>query len=61
MSVLFTKDGGKPEVTKSGSLVYSGEPGMFHEWEFRTRLRCKAAEADAEKYAETTSKVVEGL
>ena len=61
MSVMFTKDGGEPEVTKSGSLVYGGEPGTFHEWEFRTRLLCKAAESDAEKYAETISRVVEGL
>ena len=61
MSVLFTRGGDKPEITKSGSYVYHGDPGKFHEWEFRTRLRCKAAESDADKYAETISKVVEGL
>jgi hypothetical protein len=50
------------ETTKSGSYVYHGEAANYHEWEFRTRLRLRAAgKDDPEKYAEAMSKVVEGL
>ena len=49
------------EVTKAGSYIYAGEASNFHEWEFRTRLRLKAAGGDDNKYAEQMSKVVDGL
>jgi len=31
--------GSTPLETKSGSYIYHGEAGHFHDWEFRTRLR----------------------
>ena len=60
-SVLFTRGGDSHQVTKSGSYIYNGDASNFHEWEFRTRLRVRAAGSDAEKYAEVISKVVDGL
>ena len=60
-SVLFSRGGDKHEVTKSGSYIYSGEAANYHEWEFRTRLRVKAAGDTDDKYAEAMSKVVDGL
>ena len=62
-SVLFSRGSDKqPEITKSGSYVYDGSAGNYHEWEFRTRLRMKASgEEDPAKYAEAMSKVVDGL
>ena len=60
-SVLFTRGGDRHEVTKSGSYIYHGDAGQFHEWEFRTRLRVKAAGNDEGRYAEAMSKVVDGL
>ena len=60
-SVLYSKGSNVCEVTKSGSYVYHGDASTYHEWEFRTRLRVKAAGDDPEKYAEAMSKVVDGL
>ena len=60
-SVLYTRGGVGPQVTKSGSYIYHGEPANFHEWEFRTELRVKAAGTDPERYAEVMSRVVDGL
>ncbi len=51
-SVLYSRGNDRYEVTKSGSYVYNGDAGNYHEWEFRTRLRVKAAGDDPEKYAE---------
>ena len=62
-SVLFSRGSDKqPETTKSGSYIYDGSAGNYHEWEFRTRLRMKASgEEDPGRYAEAMSKVVDGL
>ena len=60
-SVLFTRGGDGHQVTKSGSYIYHGEPANFHEWEFRTELRVKAAGTDPTQYAEVMSRVVDGL
>ena len=60
-SVLFTRGGDRHEVTKSGSYIYHGDASQYHEWEFRTRLRVKAAGRDPERYADVMSKVVDGL
>ena len=60
-SVLFTRGGVGHQVTKSGSYIYHGEPADFHEWEFRTELRVKAAGTDPTQYAEVMSRVVDGL
>ena len=60
-SVLFSRGGDHHQVTKSGSYIYNGDASNFHEWEFRTRLRVRAAGSDPEKYAEVMSKVVDGL
>ena len=60
-SVLFTRGADKHEVTKSGSYIYYGDASAYHEWEFRIRLRVKAAGTDEERYAEAMSKVVDGL
>ena len=60
-SVLFTRGGDGHQVTKSGSYIYHGEPANFHEWEFRTELRVKAAGNDPTQYAEVMSRVVDGL
>ena len=48
-----------PQENKTGAFVYSGEAAMFHEWEFRTRLRLSVR--DPEFYKEAVSKVIEGL
>ena len=60
-SVLYSKGGERHDTTKSGSYVYNGDAGQFHEWEFRTRLRAKASGDDPDKYADAMSKVVDGL
>ena len=60
-SVLFTRGGDRHEVTKSGSYIYHGDASQYHEWEFRTRLRVKAAGDGEDRYAEAMSKVVAGL
>ena len=61
-SVLFTRGSDRCETTKSGSYIYDGSPSHYHEWEFRTRRRVRAAGTrDEEKYAEAMSKVVDGL
>ena len=60
-SVLYSRGPDKHEVTKSGSYIYDGAASTFHEWEFRTRLRVKAAGDEDVKYAEAMSKVVDGL
>ena len=60
-SVLFSRGNDQHQVTKSGSYIFNGSASDFHEWEFRTRLRVKAAGTDEDKYAEAMSKVVDGL
>ena len=60
-SVLYSRGGGNTEVTKSGSYIYHGDASQYHQWEFRTRLRVKAAGNEEGRYAEAMSKVVDGL
>ena len=60
-SVLFSRGGDGHQVTKSGSYIYHGDAARFHEWEFRTRLRAKAAGREPDKYADAMSRVVDGL
>ena len=60
-SVLYSRGGDRHEVTKSGSYIYHGDASQYHEWEFRTRLRVKAAGEEEGRYAEAMSKVVGGL
>ena len=60
-SVLYSRGGSNTEVTKSGSYIYHGDASQYHEWEFRTRLRVKAAGNEEGRYAEAMSKVVDGL
>ena len=60
-SVLYSRCADAHLVTKSGSYIYQGQASCYHEWEFRIRLRVKAAGQDPSKYAEAVSKVVEGL
>ncbi len=61
-SVLFTRgNDAHVQITKSGSYIYDGKASDYHEWEFRTRLRMKAAGNDERFYAEAMSKVVGGL
>ena len=60
-SVLFSRGGDGHQVTKSGSYIYHGDAAHFHEWEFRTRLRVKAAGSEPDKYADAMSRVVDGL
>ena len=60
-SVLFSRDGDGHQLTKSGSYIYHGDAAHFHEWEFRTRLRVKAAGSEPDKYADAMSRVVDGL
>ena len=61
-SVLYSRGGTHPaETTKSGSYVFSGDASAYHEWEFRIRLRIKAAGDEPRFYAEAMSKVVDGL
>ena len=57
-SVLYARGTGNNniEVTKSGSYIYYGHAANFHEWEFRTRLRLKAAGDDENRYAEQMSR-----
>ena len=62
LSVQFTKGSeGSMPYTKTGILLYDGKASEFHEWEFRTRLRIRSAGTDAEDYAKSMSKIVEGL
>ena len=60
-SVLYTRGTDNAAVTKHGSYVYAGEASLYHEWEFRTRLRVKAAGGEPGRYAEAMSKVIDGL
>ena len=60
-SVLFSRCGDGHHVTNSGSYIYNGDASNFHEWEFRTELRVKAAGTDPTQYAEVMSRVVDGL
>ena len=60
-SVLYTRGVDKHEVTKSGSHIYYGDASSYPQWEFRIRLRVKAAGTDPEKCAEAVSRVVYGL
>jgi hypothetical protein len=60
-SVLYSRGSDRFEVTKSGSYIFDGVASNYHEWEFRTRLRMKAAGDEDFRYAEAMSKVVDGL
>ena len=61
-SVLYSRGGSHPaETTKSGSYVFSGDASTYHEWQFRIRLRVKAAGDEPRFYAEAMSKVVDRL
>ena len=60
-SVLFPRGGDGHHVTKPGSYIYYGDASNFHEWEFRTQLRAKAAGKEPEKYAEVMSRIIDGL
>ena len=51
--------GGQYAETKSGSYVFSGDSAVFHEWEFRTKLRVIGQ--DGRDYKQAMSTVVEGL
>ena len=48
-------------MTKSGSYIYWGDAANYHEWVFRTELRARAAGTDPVKYADTMSRIVDGL
>ena len=59
-SVLYAGGGGQRfEETKNGAFIYYGDAALFHEWEFRTRLKVRSKTRD--HYAEAMSKVVDGL
>ena len=61
-SVLYCRGGAHPaETTENGSYVFSGDASAHHEWEFRARLRIRAAGEEPKNYAEAMSKVVDGL
>ena len=47
-AVLYSRGGDGHQVTKSGSYIYHGDASNFHEWEFRTQLRAKAAGKEPE-------------
>ena len=57
-SVLCSRGAGKHEVTKSGNYIYYGDASRYHEWEFRARLRVKAAGYEEGRCAEAMLKVV---
>ena len=59
-AVLFHRgDDRTPYETKQGSYIYKGDPGNYHEWEFRTKLKVMGKRGD--QYADATSRIVEGL
>ena len=58
-SVLFAQGKTFYQETETGSFVYWGEAGDYHEWEFRTRLRMRGKQG--KDYTEEVSKVVDGL
>ena len=61
-SVLFSRgNDAHVQITRSGSYIYDGKASDYHEWEFRTRLRMKAAGTDERFYAEAMSEVIDGL
>ena len=45
--------------TKQGALIYDGSPENFHDWEFRTQIRCMGR--TGEDYRKAISLVVDGL
>ena len=45
--------------TKSGSYIYSGEPHLYFEWEFRTLMRISAGTED--NLPSIANKIIEGL
>ena len=56
-SVMYTANSHSPTETRLGAIVYYGDAGSFHEWEFRTRLKMQGV--PDEKYAEAMSKVID--
>ena len=58
-SVMYTASNHAFDETRLGAVVYRGDAGTFHEWEFRTRLKMQGVTDD--KYAESMSKVIDGL
>ena len=60
-SLLFSRGTDKHEITKSGSYIYENQASNYHEWEFRTKLKMKAAGQEQDRYAEAMSKVLDGL
>ena len=59
-SLMFHNGGGGQYTeTKSGSYVFSGDSAVYHEWEFRTKLRMVGL--DGNQYQTAMSKVVKGL
>jgi len=56
--------GSTPLETKSGSYIYHGDAGHFHDWEFRTRLRIllfESASADPVVAAEDEDEETEDM
>ena len=58
-SVMYSPNSHSFVETRQGAVVYYGDAGSFHEWEFRTRLKMQGVPDD--KYAEAMSKVIDGL
>ena len=50
---------GQPNETKSGVYIYNGNPGDYHEWEFRTQARHAGTKDDDKPYI--GPRVLEGL
>ena len=50
---------GTPSETKSGVYIYNGNPGDYHEWEFRTRARHAGTKEDDKAYV--GPRILEGL
>ena len=60
-SVLYAVHGQHSlQETRSGSYKYDGDPSHFHEWVFRVKLKIYKG-LDKEKYAESMSRVMDGL
>ena len=58
-SVLFARRKSFYQETETGSFVYWGRAGDYHEWEFRTRLRMQGKQG--KDYIDEVSRVVDGL
>ena len=46
-----------PVETKTGSVIYWGDPQSFHDWEFRVLLKIQILEANEAAAAELASKL----